>query len=838
MIGKQTKGRGFRKLLDYLESREDAQLIGGNMSGRNARELAREFKLSRQLNSDADRVVYHVSLSAAKGDKLDDEKWNEIGDRYMKEMGFDANQFVIFRHHNTDDDHIHIAASRIRMDTGLLVHDSWDYVRSEKVLRQIEQDYELVQVQGSREKLNRTPSTGQIRRIRREQEEYSLGQRDSPPERTIKEQVQQIIDNASVDHPQMPLFIMRLQVDGISVKTGFTRNGKSKGISYEKDRQAFSGTQLGAAYTFPGLQKHLLIDYQPQRDDARIKQLLNNRVGRTVENQEPINAIAELISQSIVESTLVKALPQLTEQLDAYQQQLANNKTTFDDFGAAIAELEQRLSSQRAVDAIADFIEQSIVESALVEALPQLTEQLYQYRQQLANNKTTLDDFGAAIADIEQRLSSQKAVDAVADFIEQSVVESALVETLPQLTEQLFGYWQQLKASKTAFNDFETALTAELQSHAEKRAILSISDYVDQSAIESALTQTVLGLTEQLSAYQQQLQAGRTTFDDLEAVIVYLEQLHSEQITLDANALNKAQIPTTDKPKLTPNQTAELYKYYGADLQDLLVTDRDKEIAIRALLDNKPALDVEEIIFASPAGWTTDEAKALVLIANNQLAHLQEQPQFSPPEENESLRRVLHYYLTQQRGITNFLVQPLQRQGLAYIDQQEKVVFIKRDLDGEKSGALVWDTARIDNRCTEYPENSDRSQGWFHFKLGGEADDKIERVYLCSSPIDALTMAEIDREGHKGQPPVRTMYMAVDSPDNLPFEVLRNISRIGLAFNNDDQGNEAAQVVHKMLPQAKRIAPKGLTWNEILVRERQQQQEMLEQKQRSRGFSR
>ncbi|MHC5820747.1 MAG: hypothetical protein ACYT04_33975 [Nostoc sp.] len=108
---------------------------------------------------------------------------------------------------------------------------------------------------------------------------------------------------------------------------------------------------------------------------------------------------------------------------------------------------------------------------------------------------------------------------------------------------------------------------------------------------------------------------------------------------------------------------------------------------------------------------------------------------------------------------------------------------------------------------------------------------------MSDSPIDALSLAEIDRKGHKGQPPVKTMYMAVDDPDNLPFELLRNISRIGLAFNNDDLGNEAAQVVHKMLPQAKRIAPKGRTWNEILVRE-QQQQEMLEQKQRSRGFSR
>jgi hypothetical protein len=102
-----------------------------------------------------------------------------------------------------------------------------------------------------------------------------------------------------------------------------------------------------------------------------------------------------------------------------------------------------------------------------------------------------------------------------------------------------------------------------------------------------------------------------------------------------------------------------------------------------------------------------------------------------------------------------------------------------------------------------------RSEGWFHLKLGSEADDKIERVFLCSSPIDALTMAEIDIQGHKGQPAVRTMYMAVDDSDNLPFEVLRNINRIGLAFNNDDRGNEVAQVVKSMLPQAKRIAPSG-----------------------------
>ncbi|MHC5931248.1 relaxase/mobilization nuclease domain-containing protein [Nostoc sp.] len=993
MIGNQTKGRGFRGLLNYLESQKDAKLIGGNMGGNNARALAREFKISRQLNLEADRVVYHASLSLPDNERLDEPTWNELANRYLEEMGFDSNQYVVYRHSNTEHDHIHICASRIRLDNGKIVHDSWDYKRSETIIRQLERDYGLQQTQSSHEKLSRNPSIGQQKRLEREHEEYINGERLTPQERPIKQQLQELIDRATQDKPTMPLLVERLQLQGVEVRHGLTRNGKSKGISYSWNDQKFSGTSLGPAYTWPGLQKHKEIDYQPIRDDGHIEHLLKNPRERIVVSQqlqtsrqdsaltaspvrelergssqsfEAITAIVRYlelqeIEQSLTKSSLSETLPQLTEQLSGYWQQLQARRTAFDDLLAAIANAEQQLLSQRAMDAISEFIEQSVVESTLSETLPQLIEQLSQYRQQLQERRTAFDGLDAAIADVEQ-LRSQRTVDAIADFIEQSVVESTLSETLPQLTEQLSQYRQQLKAritafdgldaaitqelqshtekraissisdyieqstiesaltqtvleltqqlsqykeelitakttfndldavlanelqsylekraissisdyieqstvesaltetvlglteqisqykeqlfeAKTAFNDFDEALTAELQSHAEKKAILSIFDYIEQSTVESALTQTVLGLTEQVSQYKEQQSAVITTFDDLEAAIVYLEQLHRSQKPVDAIALNQTPTITTDEPKLTPNQTAELYKYYSADLQNLLVTDRDKEIAIRALLDDKPVQDVEEIIFASPAGWTTDEAKTLVLIATNQLASDRQQkqrsPQFTPPPEDESLRPVLQHFLTQKRGITNFLVHPLQQQGLGYIDQHRNVVFIKRDLNGEKSGALVWDTHRQDNRAFEYPENSDRSEGWFHLKLGGEADDKIERVFLCDSPIDALTMAEIDRKGHKGQPPVRTMYMAVDDPDNLPFELLRNINRIGLAFNNDNQGNEAAQIIQEKLPQAKRIAPSGRTWNEILIE--QQQQEIREQKQRGRGLSR
>ncbi len=37
MIGKQVKGTSFRAVLDYLESKEGAKLIGGNMAGKEPR---------------------------------------------------------------------------------------------------------------------------------------------------------------------------------------------------------------------------------------------------------------------------------------------------------------------------------------------------------------------------------------------------------------------------------------------------------------------------------------------------------------------------------------------------------------------------------------------------------------------------------------------------------------------------------------------------------------------------------------------------------------------------------------------------------------------------------
>jgi hypothetical protein len=107
----------------------------------------------------------------------------------------------------------------------------------------------------------------------------------------------------------------------------------------------------------------------------------------------------------------------------------------------------------------------------------------------------------------------------------------------------------------------------------------------------------------------------------------------NEQQLISTLLSNKAQSIVEAKPQLTPAKSAELYKHYSTGLQNLLVTDRDKEIALRALKDDKSTLDVEKFLQASPAGWTQDEAKYLVLIASNQLANQKSEPEQSLTEK-------------------------------------------------------------------------------------------------------------------------------------------------------------------------------------------------------------
>lgn len=243
MIAKIVRGRGFRGAVNYglnvgknaIEGKE-AVLIGGNMTGTTAKELAAEFKQCRKLRPEVSRPVWMESLRPEGTVDLTPEQWNELANNHMKRIGLDpANHMhTIFQH--PQENHIHIVASRISIDGDLYLGKN-EHLIASKDCRQIEKDYGLQQLPEKPTKDRKTPTKPEIEMANRTGE--------LPP----RVRLQNIIDKSLTDQPTQAIFETRLAAEGVSVKkTGF-------GFSFAIDDVAFPAADLGKAYSTANLKK-------------------------------------------------------------------------------------------------------------------------------------------------------------------------------------------------------------------------------------------------------------------------------------------------------------------------------------------------------------------------------------------------------------------------------------------------------------------------------------------------------------------------------------------------------------------------------------------------------
>ena len=145
MIGKLKKGSSFGGCIRYVTGKDEAKIIAsdGVLLGTNA-EITQSFELQRQLNPRIKKPVGHIALSFKLEDKprLTDEFMAKIAIEYMQMMGITDTQFIIVRHHNTDNPHCHIVYNRINNESKLL-SDRNDYRRNEQVTKALKSRYGL-----------------------------------------------------------------------------------------------------------------------------------------------------------------------------------------------------------------------------------------------------------------------------------------------------------------------------------------------------------------------------------------------------------------------------------------------------------------------------------------------------------------------------------------------------------------------------------------------------------------------------------------------------------------------------------------------------------------------
>lgn len=193
------------------------------------------------------------------------------------------------------------------------------------------------------------------------------------------------------------------------------------------------------------------------------------------------------------------------------------------------------------------------------------------------------------------------------------------------------------------------------------------------------------------------------------------------------------------------------------------------------------------------------------------------------PAANEHRWNAVREYLVETRQLPAILVDRLHERELVYADDHQNAVFVRHGLKGntwtrgEVTGASLRGTWGEGNRYHGLAPGSIRDQGWFWL---GTGHGPVQRVFLTESPIDAMSLAVLDK-GRQAQPGV-TIYLSTDGSGGVPIEALKPViqegGRVFAAFDADQAGTLMAWRVAEQVPGVERLMPKhGKDWNERLM---------------------
>ncbi|SNR14443.1 conjugal transfer protein MobB [Tenacibaculum jejuense] len=104
--------------------------------------LERSFEPYLIANNRTEKPILHISLNPNPNDIVSDERFSELADNYMQEMGYGEQPYVVFKHTDTGRAHIHIVSVCVD-EYGKRISDSFEKVRSMNVCRKLEKKFKL-----------------------------------------------------------------------------------------------------------------------------------------------------------------------------------------------------------------------------------------------------------------------------------------------------------------------------------------------------------------------------------------------------------------------------------------------------------------------------------------------------------------------------------------------------------------------------------------------------------------------------------------------------------------------------------------------------------------------
>lgn len=106
-------------------------------------QLAQSFAPYLIANRNTEKHTLHISLNPDPKDVVSDDKFREMAEQYMCEMGYGEQPFIVFKHTDIDRTHVHIVSVCVN-EEGKKISDKFEKMRSMKVCRELEKQHRLI----------------------------------------------------------------------------------------------------------------------------------------------------------------------------------------------------------------------------------------------------------------------------------------------------------------------------------------------------------------------------------------------------------------------------------------------------------------------------------------------------------------------------------------------------------------------------------------------------------------------------------------------------------------------------------------------------------------------
>lgn len=148
-------GQSIRRAFFYNENKlEDNNATLLNVKNMPSEKLYSDADLRLKMllrltatRPDVKTNTVHISLNFSPEERLSDEKMKQIADEYMTKIGFGQQPYMVYRHHDSGHDHMHIVTTNITYEGNRISLHNIGVNKSEPARKEIERKYGLIRAE-------------------------------------------------------------------------------------------------------------------------------------------------------------------------------------------------------------------------------------------------------------------------------------------------------------------------------------------------------------------------------------------------------------------------------------------------------------------------------------------------------------------------------------------------------------------------------------------------------------------------------------------------------------------------------------------------------------------